>query len=478
MKRTRIIATVGPTCADYKILKSLISAGVNVCRLNFSFGDHEYHRKNIEKIRQISIELRRSVAVMLDLQGPKIRIGKLNAPVTLCKGGRVVLSGNSVHKEELYLPTTYRNIAADTQTGKTILLADGRIILTVETVNQARREVHCRVVAGGTVLTGKGINLPYTRISMPALTPKDVQDALFGIEQGVDFMALSFVRSAKDVAKLKNLIKSKNADIPVIAKLEKPEALDNLEEILDVVDGVMVARGDLADEISFEHVPTAQKHIIRRANERGRLSIVATEMLSSMTENPLPSRAEVSDVANAVLDGTDMIMLSNETASGKYPLKAVQAMGKIAIEAEAMINGDNYRGNWSQSDQQLEVPQALCLAASFLSHELNERAMVVLTSSGETARILAKCRPDTVIYAATYSEKIYRRMAAYHNVYPLLLSNSESAADKKAAIPLELLKQKLLEQKLARRGDQLILLAGAAGTNNKWSLNGIQTITV
>ena len=183
-------------------------------------------------------------------------------------------------------------------------------------------------------------------------------------------------------------------------------------------------------------------------------------------------------MANAVLDGTDMIMLSNETASGKYPLKAVQAMSKIAVEAEVMINGDNYRGNWSQSDQQLEVPQALCLAASFLSHELNERAMVVLTSSGETAKNLAKCRPDTVIYAATYSAKIYRRMAAYHNVYPLLLSNSESAADKKAAIPLELLKQKLLEQKLARRGDQLILLAGAAGTNSKWSLNGIQTITV
>ncbi|MFA6100818.1 MAG: pyruvate kinase [Victivallaceae bacterium] len=478
MKRTRIIATVGPTCADYKILKSLISAGVNVCRLNFSFGDHEYHRRNIEQIRQISRELRRSVAIMLDLQGPKIRLGKLNAPVTLHKGGKVVLSGNAVHKEEFYLPTTYRNIAADTQSGKTILLADGRIILTVESVNQARREVHCRVAAGGTVLTGKGINLPYTRISMPALTPKDVQDALFGIEQGVDFMALSFVRSAKDVVKLKNLIKSNNADIPVIAKLEKPEALDNLEEILDVVDGVMVARGDLADEISFEHVPTAQKHIIRRANERGRLSIVATEMLSSMTENPLPSRAEVSDVANAVLDGTDMIMLSNETASGKYPLKAVQAMSKIALEAEKMINGNNYCGNWSKSDQQLEVPQALCLAASFLSHELNEHAMLVLTSSGGTARILAKCRPDSVIYAATCCEKIYRRMAAYHNVYPLLLNNPESPAGKQAAISLESLKQKLLEEKLAGRGDRLILLAGATGTNNKWSLNGIQTITV
>ncbi len=312
---------------------------------------------------------------------------------------------------------------------------------------------------------------------MPALTPKDVQDAMFGIEQEVDFMALSFVRSAKDVTKLKKLIKSHNADIPVIAKLEKPEALDNLEDILDVVDGVMVARGDLADEISFEHVPTAQKHIIRRANERGRLSIVATEMLSSMTENPLPSRAEVSDVANAVLDGADMIMLSNETASGKYPLQSVQAMSKIAFEAEKMINGNNFRGNWSQSEQKLDAPQALCLAASFLSHELNEQAMLVLTSSGETARILAKCRPDSVIYAATGCEKIYRRMAAFHNVYPLLLKNCASA-EEKSVISLEALKQKLLEEKLAVRGDRLILLAGAAGVNNKWSLNGIQTIMV
>lgn len=478
MKRTRIIATIGPTCADYKTLKSMINAGVNVCRLNFSFGDHEYHRQKIELIRQISRELCKSVAIMLDLQGPKIRIGKLDAPVALHKGSQVILSGNPAHKTEFCLPTTYRGIASDTQPGKTILLADGRIILKVETVNKARREVCCRVIAGGTVITGKGINLPYTKISMPALTPKDVQDALFGIEQGVDFMALSFVRSAKDVMRLKNLIKNNHAFIPVIAKLEKPEALDNLEEILDAVDGVMVARGDLADEISFEHVPTAQKHIIRRANERGRLSIVATEMLSSMAENPLPSRAEVSDVANAVIDGTDMIMLSNETASGKYPLKAVQAMSAIAIEAEKMVNGNNYRGNWNPSGQQLSEPQSLCLAASFLSHEFNEHAMVVLTSSGETARILAKCRPDSVIYAATCCERIYHRMAAYHNVYPLLLSNNDQTGENSAVISLESLKQKLLEAKLAARGDRLILLAGATGTNNKWHLNGIQVIAL
>lgn len=478
MKRIRIIATIGPTCADYKTLKAMINAGVNVCRLNFSFGDHEYHRQRIDMIRQVSRELRKSVAIMLDLQGPKIRIGKLDAPVTLHKGSQVILSGNTAHKTELCLPTTYRDIAADTRPGKTILLADGRIVLKVEAVNKARREVQCRVIAGGTVITGKGINLPYTKISMPALTPKDVKDALFGIEQGVDFMALSFVRSAKDVMRLKNLIKRNHAFIPVIAKLEKPEALDCLEEILDVVDGVMVARGDLADEISFEHVPTAQKHIIRRANERGRLSIVATEMLSSMTENPLPSRAEVSDVANAVLDGTDMIMLSNETASGKYPLKSVQAMSAIAIEAEKMVSSNNRDGNWNLSGLHLSEPQALCMAASFLSHEFNEHAMVVLTSSGETARILAKCRPDSVIYATTCCEKIYHRMAAYHNVYPLLLDNNTPAGDPHSIISLESLKQKLLEEKLAARGNRLILLAGATGTNNKWRLNGIQIITL
>lgn len=477
MRKTRIIATIGPACDDVKTLKALISGGVNVCRLNFSFGTHEYHRKNIDAIRRISNQLGKSVAIMQDLQGPKIRIGNLTAPVTLQKNDRVILSGHTIHKTPLYLPTTYRNIAADTKPGKTILLADGRIILSVENADVAKREVHCRVLNGGTVLTGKGINLPYTDISMPALTPKDLEDAEFGIAAGVDYLALSFVRTAGDVLRLKRLIKKRGANIPVVAKIEKPEALDNLEEILEAVDGVMVARGDLADEISFEHVPTAQKRIIRDANAMGKLSIVATEMLSSMTENPLPSRAEVSDVANAVIDGADMVMLSNETAAGKHPNEAVKAMAAIAAEAELMPvrnDGELYR----PADAPLEPTHAMCLSASFLSRELNARAIVVLTSSGETARILAKCRPLCPIYAATYHEPVYRRMAAFHNVLPLLLTGPHPAKSNQAHRSYDQISEQLLEKKLAKHGDRLIVLAGINGKDNQWRLNEIQLITL
>ncbi|MDD3119223.1 MAG: pyruvate kinase [Victivallales bacterium] len=479
MRKTRIIATIGPASADRRTLKALITAGVNVCRLNFSFGDHACHRANIDLIRSIGCELGRSVAIMQDLQGPKIRIGHLNGPVTLRHGDQVVLSGNTVHRSERYLPTTYRNIAADTEPGKTLLLADGRIILTVTGVEKSRREVHCRVVSGGTVLTGKGINLPYTHISMPALTEKDLEDAKFGIAAGVDYMALSFVRRAADVMRLKRLIKAGNMEIPIIAKLEKPEALDNLAEILAVVDGVMVARGDLADEISFEHVPMAQKNIVRRANEQGKLSIVATEMLGSMTENPLPTRAEVSDVANAVLDGADMIMLSNETAAGKYPVKAVQTMSAIAVEAEKMLRPESepalLRGG---ADQQLSVTSAMCLSASFLSHELNARAILVLTTTGRTAKILAKYRPRCVIYAATYHERIYHRMAACHNVFPLLLEGTPSADADHAHQSYSQVLSLLRQRKLAKKGDCLIVLAGISGPDACWRLNEIQTITV
>jgi len=478
MHKTRIIASIGPTCRDYKTLKSMIQAGVNVCRLNFSFNTHEHHLENIQLIRQVSKELGKSVAIMQDLQGPKIRLGKLKEPVTLPKGGHVVLSGNTSHKETFYLPTTYRNIASDTTPGKTILLADGRIILKVESVDKTKREVHCKVLNGGTLVTGKGINLPYTDISMPALTDKDIEDAKFGIEAGVDFIALSFVRTAADVVRLRRLVKSCNADIPVIAKIEKPEALDNLDEIMEVVDGVMVARGDLAGEISFEHVPTAQKRIIQSANKMGKLTIVATEMLSSMTENPLPTRAEVSDVANAVIDGADMVMLSNETACGKHPLCSVKAMSAIAAEAEEHNSKEYCNGICNKGARQLNLTEAMCHSASFLSHELNARAIVVLTTSGETARILAKSRPKCPIYAATYNENIYRRMAAFHNVYPILLegrSIEEEESNPQASY--EQLKQRLQDSKLAKRGDRLIVLAGITG-KHQWQLNEIQTITL
>ncbi len=471
MSRTKIIATIGPACSSAAMLKKLFNAGVNICRLNFSYGTHEEHRELIELIRKVSSECGKCVAIMQDLQGPKIRVGQLKNPMPLKRGDIVTLSGRSGHTEEKVLPTTYKGIASDTKPGKTILMADGRIILQVVSVEPRSKRVDCKVLCGGTVLTGKGINLPYTNISLPALTPKDMSDAEFGIGEGVDYLALSFVRQAKDVTKLRRLIKKLNMDIPIIAKLEKPEALDNLDEILDVVDGVMVARGDLADEISFPKVPSAQKRIIKAANQRGRLTIVATEMLSSMIENPLPTRAEVSDVANAVLDGTDMIMLSNETAMGTNPPLAVKTMREIAEEAEKLLEPDGHPEGLDLEERH-EVREALCEAISFLSYALSEKGIAVLTLSGATARLLSKLRPECPIIAATHSERTWHRMAAYNNVEPVLIESKYKSVKKS----FQKFKEIMLASKKFKPGDRFLILTGE-GEDKDWS-NSIQVSTI
>ena len=475
-RNAKIIATVGPACESSQMLRRIIHAGVDVCRLNFSFGTHEEHRVKFDRIRSISRKLGKAVAVMQDLQGPKIRVGKLKEPVEVKNGDSLVLSGDSVHREKFRLPTTYKRIADDTKPGKTILMMDGRIVLRVSSVNPVKREVHCIVKSGGTILTGKGINLPYTKISLPSVTAKDKKDALLGIELGVDYVAQSFVRSAADILTLKRHLKRHGGGhIPVIAKLEKPEALDNLDAILDVADGVMVARGDLADEIFFAKVPTAQKRIIAAANRKGKLTIVATEMLSSMTENPLPTRAEAGDVANSILDGADLIMLSNETAMGKYPVKAVSAMSAIAVEAEKMIDNEKFLIDMV-CDKKLELNRAMCLTASFLSHELNEKAVAVLTSTGQSVAILSKYRPETKIYAATYSEAVYYRMAAYNRVVPLLLDGEHPENTEGAQKSLELLKDLLRKNKIIKNGEVFICLTGLKSGDGSWRVNSLHTL--
>jgi pyruvate kinase len=474
MKRTKIIATIGPASENISALEKMAKAGMDICRLNFSFGTHAEHLNKIAMIREVSKRTGKSLAILQDLQGPKIRIGKLTAPVIVKKGDEIILSGKTIHSSPFYLPTTYPQIAADTKPGKTILLADGRIILQVKSVNPRIKEVSCKVTCGGTILTGKGINLPYTNISMPALSKKDIEDAKFGIQAGVDAIALSFVRSAEDIMKLRRLLKRENSDIPIIAKLEKPEALDNLDEIILAADGVMVARGDLADEISFESVPVAQKKIITAANTKAKLTIIATEMLSSMVENPLPTRAEVSDVANGVLDGADIVMLSNETATGQYPVKAVATMSKIIKEAESILPAGHYLKNFN-AHKKYAITEAMCLAASFLSHELNERAITVLTSSGNTARLMAKTRPETTIFAATANENIYYRMALYNNVWPLLLKSAAPEDSAKTYLELE---NMLISKKLAKKGELIITLNGIHQKGGNWSLNSIHTVTL
>ena len=477
MKRTKIIATLGPASYNRKSITKLVKAGVDLFRLNFSFGSEEEHLNTIKLIRDISSELNQAVGILQDLQGPKIRVATLKAPVTVKKGQIVVLSGNTVHKDEFYIPTTYKQIAGDTEPGKTILLADGKIILSVLKTDVSKKEVTCKVINGGTILTGKGINLPYTDISLPALTPKDKEDALFGINAGVDYIGLSFVRHPEDVLKLKRIMKKMNKNIPVIAKIEKPEGVDNIEEILDVADGIMVARGDLAVEISFAKVPIVQKDLLRRANLRGRLTIVATEMLSSMVDNPRPTRAEASDVANAVLDGTDAVMLSNETAMGKFPIKAVEAMRCIVTETESSLLNENYHMTLDMPEIH-GLTQAMCESAAHLSYFLDERGIAVITHSGASVKVMSKYRPQSPIFAATFDKNVYQRMTLFHNVYPILLDDSGlSSEDDNLTYSIEQFASLLRSKKKIKSGDSLIFLTGNISPKG-WRVNTIKVSTV
>lgn len=478
MKKCRIVATVGPACESPAMLEKIIRAGVNVCRLNSSFGTNEDRLAKIRNIRNISAALRKPVAILQDLQGPKIRVGKLKEPVKVKKGETLILTGGTEHTERLRLPTTYTCIAKDCEAGKIILVADGRIILKVEKTDRRHDAVYCKVINGGEILSGKGINLPYTKISLPALTEKDEADAVFGAEAGVDYIGMSFVRTPADVYRLKNLFRKIGKSVPVIAKIEKPEAVENIGAILEVVDGVMVARGDLAVELSYAKVPTAQKMIIHEANRHGKITITATEMLSSMIENPLPTRADVSDVANAVWDGTDAVMLSNESAMGKYPVEAVKAMKEIIIETEAAKGVFRHDKMLLESMDLPEVTRgenALCKAVSSLSHDMNERGIAVLSKTGETAKMLSKYRPGSPIFALSNSISLCSRMAMYHNVVPVFIpyeDQDELSEHDVARI--------LRDMKHVKNGDTLICVSGRRSSrdSSQWAAHGISTLVV
>ena len=470
MKKSKIIATLGPASMDFDSIKALAQNGVDVFRLNFSFGSYDEHQKVIENIRKVSANINKSLAVLQDLQGPKIRVAKLNKPVVLEKGMEVILFGGDNHDIHTRIPTTYDNIAADTEVGKTILLADGKIILEVLKTDKLAKEVTCKVTNGGTVITGKGINLPYTNISLPALTEKDRNDAIFGLKAGVDYIGLSFVRTPEDIQILKNLMNDLDIQVPIISKIEKPEALENIEKILEATDGIMVARGDLAVEISFSKVPVVQKELINKANIMGKFTIVATEMLSSMVDNPRPTRAEASDVANAVLDGADALMLSNETAMGKFPLNAVKAMYDIIYDTEASMLNDKYNISLKMPEVH-SVTQAVCEAASHLSYNLNEKAIAVVTHSGDSVYVMSKYRPQSNIFAATFSEKIYHKMALFYNVFPILLK--ESIRNSHTSLTLEEFQNCLKEKQLVEDNDMLIFLTGDICPEG-WKVNTIK----
>ena len=472
MRRTKIVATIGPASREPGMLESLIQAGVDVVRLNFSHGEPDEHLQVIRTVRAISARVDRPLAVLQDLCGPKIRTGRLEGgqPVELRTGERVVITTDeAMEGTSKVISTTYDALPRDVAPGDRILLDDGNLELRV--IKASLDQVECEIVHGGWLKPHKGMNLPGVTLSTPALTEKDRRDLAFGVENRVDYVALSFVRHAKDVQECKALVKSLGGTCPVIAKIEKREAVDDLAAILDATDGVMVARGDLGVELSTEEVPTLQKRIIEMANGAGKVVITATQMLESMVENPRPTRAEASDVANAILDGTDGIMLSAETASGHYPMEAVATMARIALYTEEHHEAFRPPARVSM-DAASVVARSLARVARTVAEELDCKLIVAFTESGTTAHLVSTYRPHAPIAAITCNDDTYRRLALWWGVVPVK-SGFAATTDEMIVAGEALLKRK----GLVAAGDRVLMLAGQSHTAGATNMLRVHTIS-
>ncbi len=456
MRRTKIVCTIGPASDGEEKIATLIEAGMNVARLNFSHGTHAEHAATVGRLRRVANRLNKSVAILQDLQGPKIRTGTLieGGPVELKDLAKFTITTRLVPGTAEVVSTTYEGLPYDVKAGDRVLLDDGLIELRVERVDGS--DVHTRVVHGGLLKEHKGINLPGIMVNIPTLTEKDRADLAFGVAQGVDYVALSFVRRAEDVANVRRAlveVDTKAKAIPVIAKLEKPAALDNLDAILEIADGVMVARGDLGVELSPQQVPTAQKRIIEAANRHRKIVITATQMLESMITKPLPTRAEASDVANAIFDGTDAVMLSGETAYGAYPVEAVKMMAAIAEEAEGHMKE---WGRWhGMAEATGEDSVALARAARELALDRDVTAIAIFTRTGRNARIMSKARPHTPILAFTPEPKTHPRLALLWGVTAYLIPQADSVEAMLAHVEAA-----MLLNSPVRPGQQVIIIAG------------------
>jgi pyruvate kinase len=450
-RRTKIVATVGPATIKPDVLRELIKAGATTLRLNFSHGTHDDHQRSIRLIRQTAFELNQPVGILQDLQGPKIRVGKFPCQsISLQPNDSFTLTSREVECNQEISYVSYEYLADEVPEGASILLDDGKLEMVVEKVDRQNRNLHCRVVVGGILSSNKGVNFPGVYLSVKALTNKDKTDLMFGLDQGVDWVALSFVRNPQDIKEIKELIASAGKSVPVIAKIEKHEAIEEMEAILSLCNGVMVARGDLGVELPAEDVPILQKQLISTANQLGIPIITATQMLDSMVNNPRPTRAEVSDVANAILDGTDAVMLSNETAVGKYPVQAVETMARIArrIEQE-QINIENCSKNKDS------IPNAISAAVSQIAEELEAAAIMTLTKTGATARNVSKFRPRTPILAVTPHVDVARQLQLVWGVKPLLVLDLPSTSQTfQAAINVA------QENHLLADGDLVVMTAG------------------
>jgi pyruvate kinase len=443
-RNAKIVCTVGPASNTEPVLRDLMRFGMDVARLNFSHGTHEEHVRLIERLRRVAHKEDRSICILQDLQGPKIRTGRLRnrMPVALKAGTKLTITPNDIPGTAQMISTTFQTLAREVQPGSRILLSDGLIELRVKSVHGD--DVETEVVNGGLLGEHKGINLPGTVVTVPSLTEKDERDLEFGLKHGVDMIAVSFVRSADDVRYVKRRVEELNSTAWVIAKLEKPQAIEHLEAILDVSDGVMVARGDLGVEMPPEKVPIIQKHIIRRAAEWRKPVITATQMLESMIENPRPTRAEASDVANAVFDGTDALMLSAETASGKYPREAVAMMAKIIMETESHMELEQ-PPHRRREERRLSVSETICESIAHAAQDLDMRAIAVYTETGTTARLISKYRPNAEIFSLTYVPAVCNRVNLLWGVKPIICKHTPAVEDMVEGAERELAKRKLVQ---------------------------------
>lgn len=454
-RRTKIVATLGPASSAPVMIRKLIEAGVNVFRLNMSHGDHDFHRESFNNIRAIADELNKPIAILVDLCGPKIRTGKFRGgEITLAGNSKVTVTTRDVLGETGIIPSQYSALADDVKARDRILLNDGALELVVNSVSGT--EIDCTVIHGGVLKDHKGINLPGVKVSVPSLTDKDRVDAEFALKLGIDFLALSFVRTADDISDLKSIIRESGRDVAIIAKIEKPEALANASAILDMADGIMVARGDLGVELNPEEVPVAQGQLITRAREKFKPVIVATQMLESMIENARPTRAEVTDVSHAVTLGTDAVMLSAETAAGAFPLEAVQMMDRIARQTESHLWK---AGNYDVATQvKRELPvsiwDALSDATAQLAQELMVRAVLVISQSGMSAATMSSARPSAPVVAITGQAHICRRMNLFWSVIPVVAEEAGNIN------PNALARRFAKELGLAESGEPILLVRG------------------
>ena len=471
-KKTKIICTIGPATSETETISGLISAGMDGARLNFSHGSHEIHAGYIRNIRTAAEESGKIISIIQDLSGPKLRVGAIAQGSTeISAGGKIRITSEAVEGNSRVISTTYPGMITDVKPGEIILIDDGRLKLRVTDIDLTNGHIDCEVIVGGILRSNKGINLPHTALSLPPLTEKDYSDIKFGAGANVDFVAMSFVRKAEDIRLLRRALSELNSYIPIIAKIERPEAINNIDEIIHEADFIMVARGDMGVEISAEEVPVIQKMIIRKCNEKIKPVITATQMLETMISSPTPTRAEASDVANAILDGTDCVMLSAETSTGSYPVETVEMMSRIITKTET-IQKTRYFGEIFIEDSPENTLHTICNSAVEIATRVNAKAIITITHTGKSPLLLSNHRPSCMIISATYDSGIIKKCKLIWGVDSVLIEKSKSLFK-----TIEMIRKKLLERSILAKGDKIVFLSAIPFSETE-SANSIQIAEV